>query len=167
MSYDYEKIWQRSCKWLKGHQIIGELRLECSYLYDRYSYIEGSPDHWWVTTHVTIPCQYPLLIEGSPDHWWVTTLFISCKIFFLNWRVTRSLVSYDNSDFIPTPKAVLKGHQIIGELRLWRPAFKLSDITIEGSPDHWWVTTKMAIKTTQTTTLKGHQIIGELRQCKP
>ena len=57
---------------LKGHQIIGELRLlrACLSFFER---IEGSPDHWWVTTSGSSQSTCPQNIEGSPDHWWVTT----------------------------------------------------------------------------------------------
>ena len=125
--------------------------------------IERSPDHWWVTTSVIQYFVLPVLIERSPDHWWVTTA-----------QKHRN-----------TPEHILKGHQIIGELRPkelskktycsnWKvtrslvsyDAFKLSDITlqrIERSPDHWWVTTSNVTIAFLWFRLKGHQIIGELR----
>ena len=125
---------------LKGHQIIGELRRLVSYQQLARN-IERSPDHWWVTTilHQSVLRVYE--IERSPDHWWVTTL-----------------------SHTTLPKVgLLKGHQIIGELRLvgsfhykmltnWKVtrslvsydwvSFCLSlSLSIERSPDHWWVTT--------------------------
>ena len=125
--------------------------------------IEGSPDHWWVTTLIVGLVFVVVVIEGSPDHWWVTTTTIGSYMKTSYWRVTRSLVSYDLSqttlpnvglDWRVTrslvsydlPKVglvfvvVLKGHQIIGELR--QPS------------KHWYPSNLL---------LKGHQIIGELR----
>ena len=80
--------------------------------------IERSPDHWWVTTPY---CSYNFCctIERSPDHWWVTTagLFSSLSEN-KNWKVTRSLVSYDSFLAVASiSDSKLKGHQIIGELR--------------------------------------------------
>ena len=79
---------------MKGHQIIGELRHPVD-LGGHAPNIEGSPDHWWVTTEVgvwivvvrtlkghqiigelrlyTVTNSFVNSIEGSPDHWWVTT----------------------------------------------------------------------------------------------
>ena len=170
---------------MKGHQIIGELRPEL-YFQKFWNFIEGSPDHWWVTTK-TLPHLSSKVrlkghqiigelrlvdkavsiaveaIEGSPDHWWVTTEYQLLMILSIqlkghqiigelrrfnsfrkskhnNWRVTRSLVSYDDS--LTT---------------LAKVGF------IEGSPDHWWVTTKRNSLLLFKSRLKGHQIIGELR----
>ena len=101
--------------------------------------------------------------------------------------VTRSLVSYDPRSWAwCSNHAVLKGHQIIGELRLscvllslfkynWRVTRSLVSYDlreyrkvnrhhIEGSPDHWWVTTWLCLYSASDLWLKGHQIIGELRQ---
>ena len=146
---------------LKGHQIIGELRRITYSHHDFTTYwrvtrslvsydlatnflasapiIEGSPDHWWVTTKVwCVRCC--VCIEGSPDHWWVTTPLL---LYYLKLLI-------------------LKGHQIIGELR--RNSLRIDKISIiEGSPDHWWVTTKHASYIPPLHGLKGHQIIGELR----
>ena len=61
----------------------------------------------------------------------------------LNWRVTRSLVSYD---------------------RIF--TYCCCCCCIEGSPDHWWVTTDRTNLITCLFRLKGHQIIGELRLSK-
>ena len=104
-----------------------------------FNSIEGSPDHWWVTTTDYLLNLFAK-IEGSPDHWWVTTQIGKAPSLWRNWRVTRSLVSYDSG---------LEGLQ----------DFEL----IEGSPDHWWVTTSGLSLTICTSLLKGHQIIGELR----
>ena len=60
-----------------------------------------------------------------------------------HWKVTRSLVSYDQRNAGAMHLLLLKGHQIIGELR---PPFKVAKFR---------------------TKLKGHQIIGELRQIVP
>ena len=127
--------------------------------------IEGSPDHWWVTTihsyvQLLLPVHwrvtrslvsydnflghslYPKAIEGSPDHWWVTTIAGFASASSLNWRVTRSLVSYDLVSWTTPRFFKLKGHQIIGELRPKEMAARKS-----------------------MEELKGHQIIGELRRC--
>ena len=79
-------------------------------------------------------------IERSPDHWWVTTLRASASAMLKG----------------------LKGHQIIGELRLKTNSLQLPS-AIERSPDHWWVTTWPNFSTQNRFLLKGHQIIGELR----
>ena len=141
MSYDLVSWTTPRFFKLKGHQIIGELR-RCCCCWFSHDYIEGSPDHWWVTTVVVDLAMIIALIEGSPDHWWVTTVHcchlntgfklkghqiigelrhILLKDSVINsyWRVTRSLVSYDSL------KAFLS----------------TSALSIEGSPDHWWVTT--------------------------
>ena len=195
---------------MKGHQIIGELRPPASSM-DFSIVIEGSPDHWWVTTQgkhsdvqllrlkghqiigelrlhwswlhtsfqywrvtrslvsydITHSWGCCCCIEGSPDHWWVTTIAICFKLDADDWRVTRSLVSYDESiwasNFLPS----LKGHQIIGELRLsFQHQLKKTRV-IEGSPDHWWVTTLSLSCFDSHFKLKGHQIIGELRLWRP
>ena len=120
VSYDYIRCVKVPVSELKGHQIIGELRLHDLPLYDQ----------------------------------------------LLHWRVTRSLVSYDLPDLSGLNVLILKGHQIIGELRLtkrylssWvklkghqiigelRRDFPLgwTHCQIEGSPDHWWVTTWMHV----------------------
>ena len=82
------------------------------------SKIERSPDHWWVTTRFFHTERDFPMIERSPDHWWVTT------------KPNKPYKGFFG----------LKGHQIIGELRL--PL-----VIVRRSP---W-------------RLKGHQIIGELR----
>ena len=62
------------------------------------------------------------------------------KLMDKYWKVTRSLVSYDDEEDTLYRSVSLKGHQIIGELRL-----KLAALQKPAMP------------------LKGHQIIGELR----
>ena len=57
-----------------------------------------------------------------------------------DWKVTRSLVSYDLLSF---------------------QNIHLQEI--ERSPDHWWVTTNHRYLISKQGKLKGHQIIGELR----
>ena len=138
----------------------------------------------------------------SYDQVWVTECLND-----INWRVTRSLVSYDEISFTGVKDVLLKGHQIIGELRhprqpitlreslkghqiigelrqlltLLIPSYEdwrvtrslvsydlsglegLQDFEIEGSPDHWWVTTTLIVWIETPLGLKGHQIIGELR----
>ena len=117
VSYDKGLVDIEDFDVLKGHQIIGELRQKATNLYEEVS------------------------IEGSPDHWWVTTLTRSLTLAFLDWRVTRSLVSYD-----------------------FFYSYSCIAVTIEWSPDHWWVTTKYWEILLVRPTLKGHQIFGELRQ---
>ena len=139
MSYDYII---KLCKW--------------SFL------IEGSPDHWWVTT-LERNWYLQLLIEGSPDHWWVTTSYpqlISPRISIEgspdHWWVTT--ITYSLNDLWTR----LKGHQIIGELRP-------STIASFVMPKDWRVTRSLVSydlfkrRSTAETWLKGHQIIGELR----
>ena len=82
-------------------------------------YIERSPDHWWVTTCAVMPKRHQALIERSPDHWWVTTNRV---IFF------KALL-------------LLKGHQIIGELRQMQ-LYMMQQALHWKVPDHWWVTTQ-------------------------
>ena len=82
------------------------------------AFIERSPDHWWVTTTTVLAVVVTLGIERSPDHWWVTTFklsditlqrierspdhwWVTTESKFTeadcipDWKVTRSLVSYD------------------------------------------------------------------------
>ena len=102
---------------LKGHQIIGELRLKPFGL-------SGEWRHWRVTRSLVSYDQ-----ENLPD-----------VLNHLYWRVTRSLVSYDGFYINLQLYLKLKGHQIIGELRhIDHMLFAV--LIIEGSPDHWWVTT--------------------------
>ena len=81
----------------------------------------------------------------------------------MNWMVTRSLVSYVQTEYPVWFLLLLNGHQIIGELRpgIVRLVVELEEI--EWSPDHWWVTSVMCISMLQPVELNGHQIIGELR----
>ena len=148
--------------------------------------IERSPDHWWVTTFIWKWVCGHLFIERSPDHWWVTTFLHKANTVRLNWKVTRSLVSYDVKFFNINPVADywrvtrslvsydvekveihfygiwLKGHQIIGELRRREYNNELRCL-------HWRVTRSLVsydifLETSKLfIKLKGHQIIGELR----
>ena len=103
--------------------------------------IEGSPDRWWVTSRSRNSATLNLAIEGSPDRWWVTSLIHKVNNQdLLNWRVTRSLVSYVLIFNRLGCCIKLKGHQIVGELR------------------H-----KTLLNTLELKRLKGHQIVGELR----
>ena len=74
-------------------------------------------------------------------------------------------MSYDDLQLVNEIKIWLKGHQIIGELRLLLKTQILHLLRIEGSPDHWWVTTHIFVCFDRIFLLKGHQIIGELRRC--
>ena len=149
--------------------------------------IERSPDHWWVTTKSFASLQ-KCRIERSPDHWWVTTSPSGREPLQMNWKVTRSLVSYDIHQYLRIVWNRLKGHQIIGELRRnWascsihavllkghqiigelRPAY----LTITSYFGDWKVTRSLVSYdgvgkvVVVVVVLKGHQIIGELRQIK-
>ena len=124
--------------------------------------IEGSPDHWWVTT-----CHSHLWwvqeIEGSPDHWWVTTSTKAIRSSSIYWRVTRSLVSYDFKEEAINVGTILKGHQIIGELR--------PNCLPDSLHSLYWRVTRSLVSYDKDAInifspiigLKGHQIIGELR----
>ena len=161
MSYDFLHSSCNFRKILKGHQIIGELRLtnRCNHL---CTWIERSPDHWWVTTCKT-PCTYFdcnwKVTRSLVSYDWATNFLASHP----NWKVTRSLVSYDNGVWAIRHGFILKGHQIIGELRL---------ATTIARADNWnWKVTRSLVSYDWTTNflasapiLKGHQIIGELRQ---
>ena len=163
VSYDLPEFSTKNGVLLKGHQIIGELRHKGSKYLLSCWIIERSPDHWWVTTAIA-RVRYNINIERSPDHWWVTTLYGSIFHIFINWKVTRSLVSYD---------LILQIFSVT--LPYWKVTRSLvsydSDITlqsvgvwvIERSPDHWWVTTYTDVYLHCLSGLKGHQIIGELR----
>ena len=102
--------------------------------------IERSPDHWWVTPWPSELLNPLPLIERSPDHWWVTPRNNLRARLTWDWKVTRSLVSYAITSEIRGDSQVLKGHQIIGELRLQYSAEMKVVLEIERSPDHWWVT---------------------------
>ena len=120
VSYDFEPEALKAEKSLKGHQIIGELRLTVVVVFDL------AMINWKVTRSLVSYdsiCVCFIIsnrIERSPDHWWVTTY---PRGFCCFWHV-------------------LKGHQIIGELRLKR-RMVICKVWIERSPDHWWVTTRI------------------------
>ena len=118
VSYDFPYFYHtiRSPQ-LKGHQIIGELRPVCLF-----------------------PFLKVLVLKG---HQIIGELRLASFVWFTwfsNWRVTRSLVSYDVKSLSKPLPASLKGHQIIGELRQGTADY-FNTKNIEGSPDHWWVTT--------------------------
>ena len=158
--------------------------------------IERSPDHWWVTTFKEAEAQKPAMIERSPDHWWVTTYSKSCTtVYFIerspdhwwvtttiykhfiashNWKVTRSLVSYDMVrayvpvewlDWKVTRSLVSYDPYLANFLKCfkdWKVTRSLvsydypvqpkhRSVFIERSPDHWWVTTN-------GTTAKTHGV---------
>ena len=153
-------------------------------------YIEGSPDHWWVTTSkATLPTvgvlnwrvtrslvsydNYPAIfdsnwvIEGSPDHWWVTTL--PCSSIMSSKYIEGSPDHW----WVTTRRTSINLH-----FHYWRvtrslvsydynPIYPQRCLIIEGSPDHWWVTTPKSWVKIQIAALKGHQIIGELRPKAP
>ena len=147
---------------LKGHQIIGELRHEDLASSDKDLYwkvtrslvsydksnsisassywIERSPDHWWVTTNAML-FNYGVQIERSPDHWWVTT---------------KELLRYQLL-------FRLKGHQIIGELRLFHFCQHLGTDGLKGHQIIGELRQRWARARRRNIQLKGHQIIGELR----
>ena len=126
-----------SCEWhLNGEIIFFILRKHLV----KCATIERSPDHWWVTT-----CR-PWILSKTSFDWKVTRSLVSYDRNNIrqirhrsHWKVTRSLVSYDLSIHVWLKVAILKGHQIIGELRLTQGSY--SNVLL----------------------LKGHQIIGELR----
>ena len=103
---------------LKGHQIIGELRLT-----------------WCLLT------QHQFVLKGH--------------------QIIGELRRY--APDLLRPGVELKGHQIIGELRHFIYLLFLFFSCIEGSPDHWWVTSIELAEVKPRNWLKGHQIIGELR----
>ena len=74
VSYDLHDLTFEEVKELKGHQIIGELRPLNVLSWASFIKIERSPDHWWVTTELSLV----MLWSGY-------------------WKVTRSLVSYDSN----------------------------------------------------------------------
>ena len=185
VSYDQSTLTKNPTLWLKGHQIIGELRPpfssesiwarnwkvtrslvsydEQGVSYLEHPYIERSPDHWWVTTPTNARDDSSIALKG---HQIIGELRQTTNVVFFtktNWKVTRSLVSYDFNSFRKSKHNTLKGHQIIGELRLYWCCLVLSWPDIERSPDHWWVTTASSFLLSAPISLKGHQIIGELR----
>ena len=86
---------------------------------------------------------FRVYIEGSPDHWWVTTSKATLPtVGVLNWRVTRSLVSYDNYPAIFDSNWVIEGSPDHWWVTTLPCSSIMSSKYIEGSPDHWWVTTR-------------------------
>ena len=81
----------------------------------------------------------------------------------VDWKVTRSLVSYDYCNHNNNNNK-LKGHQIIGELRLYPLQQLLSNQLLKG---HQIIGELRLTKRSMSFALhilKGHQIIGELRR---
>ena len=108
---------------------------------NKLNHIERSPDHWWVTTEFDIVFSLSGLLKGHQIIGELRQSKHSSRIVTNNWKVTRSLVSYDHLTSDQYDQIyLLKGHQITGELRL--RTFLIKKIR----------------------KLKGHQIIGELRQ---
>ena len=125
---------------LKGHQIIGELRRVSLIACSRVIFIERSPDHWWVTTLQLLLSILTITLKGHQIIGELRQSIKSSTVAFVNWKVTRSLVSYDGT-----------------------PLLGGENGSIERSPDHWWVTTICIFWWEMHLILKGHQIIGELR----
>ena len=185
VSYDSSSSLSTRPKGLKGHQIIGELRHLCLVEPPLVHTLKGhqiigelrrlreaalqKPANWRVTRSLV---SYDLFIVVNViliPYWRVTRSLVSYDESMkryeeaLDWRVTRSLVSYDDGNTLEVRLLRLKGHQIIGELRqISIPIYIF--IFIEGSPDHWWVTTSWRKPCNAGIPLKGHQIIGELRR---
>ena len=125
--------------------------------------IERSPDHWWVTTLFYALKDVELILKGHQIIGELRLFYFSMLELYMDWKVTRSLVSYD---------APQNCKQILSQIERspdhWWVTTK-ADITtilferIERSPDHWWVTTPAYLQDGKQFQLKGHQIIGELR----
>ena len=94
VSYDSPRCMDDCFATLKGHQIIGELRQ--NFVKEKVKGI-----NWKVTRSLVSYDLKTLLILPMWN----------------NWKVTRSLVSYDRNEVPVVENIVLKGHQIIGELR--------------------------------------------------
>ena len=162
MSYDVANSSYNLRAWLKGHQIIGELR-------HRYSFNLALATNWKVTRSLV-----------SYDHFYLS--FFIYPLLLKGHQIIGELrPAFKDSEHT----LQLKGHQIIGELRLRRANFgsmtsierspdhwwvttmfsrtTIGSYMIERSPDHWWVTTVVVVLLVVMMILKGHQIIGELR----
>ena len=154
--------------------------------YDLKLGIEGSPDHWWVTTAFLQPfaSRYelkghqiigelrpfnnpskgtPFRLKGHQIIGELRPVWKDALRNYINWRVTRSLVSYDQKPAIPNSLKELKGHQIIGELRLIGLRLKLILKTLKGHQIIGELRPNCSCSITYSLKLKGHQIIGELR----
>ena len=150
---------------LKGHQIIGELRL--LKITSSLKLIDWRVTRSLVSYDKThLESLDDVEIEGSPDHWWVTTWRRILRKFCTDWRVTRSLVSYDSNFFCSS--SLTKNWRVTRSLVSYDVCLLPTVIgsVIEGSPDHWWVTTIKCWPIFNLHSLKGHQIIGELRRNK-
>ena len=106
------------------------------------------------------------LIERSPDHWWVTTNYLEVLSSFSSLLKGHQIIGELRLHLIEQPplRRLLKGHQIIGELRLLLSYYATST-------SNWKVTRSLVsydfvsiLELTIVIKLKGHQIIGELRQ---
>ena len=164
--------------------------------YDRVKYfiaknhcIEGSPDHWWVTTNLQGILKHWIELKGHQiigelrrckrvnqlKRFWLKghqiigelrRIWRNQRLFRYYWRVTRSLVSYDEWDvlwIVPVNWRVTRSLVSYDFFPFTRMVFFKC---IEGSPDHWWVTTCSLSCCWFSHELKGHQIIGELRRSK-
>ena len=101
---------------LKGHQIIGELR-RCTDCCNVKLKLKG---HQIIGELWHLCLVEPPLVHTLKGHQIIGELrlsgFYDC-VSAKDWRVTRSLVSYDNNELFFIIGGKLKGHQIIGELR--------------------------------------------------
>ena len=80
-----------------------------------------------------------------------------------DWRVTRSLVSYDILRSSVASWTALKGHQIIGELRHWAFYILFVGVLLKGHQIIGELRQVLESLLENLSLLKGHQIIGELR----
>ena len=103
-------------------------------------------------------------IERSPDHWWVTPLHPTTTVL-QNLLKGHQIIG----ELRPSVKAEvsadkqLKGHQIIGELRLTTSGSPFSPCWLKGHQIIGELRPWTSRGTANLTILKGHQIIGELR----
>ena len=155
MSYDLTLFGQivSCCNWRVTRSLVSYDLPHC--YQTLLCEIEGSPDHWWVTTIHSTPIGISLVIEGSPDHWWVTTFKVIFIWIFNNWRVTRSLVSYDAFFADSDRFCSIEGSPDHWWVTTFYLLLKLKLLKIEGSPDHWWVTTKTLQSNKSLTSIEG------------
>ena len=105
------------------------------------SFIERSPDHWWVTTGKQQFYTWLFTLKGHQIIGELRLYPTSSRIISGDWKVTRSLVSYDHC----LPEAFLQPfdwkvtRSLVSYDYSLRRAAPITNI--ERSPDHWWVTT--------------------------
>ena len=142
VSYDYTVSLESRQDQLKGHQIIGELRLVNIILKGKINKLKGHQIIGELRQYVYSLLKKSHRLKGHQIIGELRQGFCRWSKMASNWKVTRSLVSYD-----------------MAKLAVSLYSF------IERSPDHWWVTTRALAITRARAELKGHQIIGELRLC--